>query len=309
MNEMRTRDSIQKQEIANLRAEMAELISFIREKSQNDRNVPNFPPPATSNLPFIPTYASESQPQQKIVPVKWPPAYDHKDSSEWTTTYGILCYIYQRDVVERKIYQPADFSMVLYCQAVTGPAKIMITGAFQSMMSNGQTSDALGLLKIMDNTFRDRNADQNASALLHACKQFKDEALASFLPRFQQLLSRSVISSAEDKQKVYELENALNQTTRNHLFGHVMPDTYVGFIENLSIVGSQIEGVGLVKTKSYTLGQIGILMMELAVLRVGNCWEVVGRATNQERHQLPYLLVKLVKMLLLKLETQMATLE
>ncbi|POS82880.1 hypothetical protein EPUL_003849, partial [Erysiphe pulchra] len=168
IEEMRTKDSIQKQETANLRAEMAELITLIRDKSQNERNDSNVPHIATSNFPFSTTYTSEVQSQQKIVPVKWPPAYNHQDPSEWTTTYGILCYIYQRDVVERKIYDPADFFMDLYCQAVTGPAKIMITGAFQSMMSNGQISDALGLLKIMDNTFRDRNADQNASALLHA---------------------------------------------------------------------------------------------------------------------------------------------
>ncbi|POS82923.1 hypothetical protein EPUL_004256 [Erysiphe pulchra] len=238
IDEMRTRDSIQKQEIDNLRAEMTELITFIRDKSQNERSDSNFHPTATSNLTFTKDQAPE-------------------DTSEWTTTYGILYYIHQRDVVERKIYQPADFFMDLFSQTVTGPAKIMITGAFQSMMSNGQISDALGLLKIMDNTFRDRNADQNASALLHACKQFRDGALASFLPRFQQLLSRSVISAAEDKHKMYELENALNQTTRNHLVGHIMPDTYIGFIEKLLVVGSQIDGVGLVKTSSYALGQTG----------------------------------------------------
>lgn len=39
------------------------------------------------------------------------------------------------------------------------------------MMSNGQISDALGLLKTMDDTFRDRNMDQNASALLHASEK------------------------------------------------------------------------------------------------------------------------------------------
>lgn len=254
IDEMRTRDGIQKQEIANLRAEMAELISFIKDKAQIDPSV------AHTTIPTIPTITAQANDiltQKKIVPIKWPPAYDHKNPSEWKTTYGILSYIYQRDVLERKIYQPADFFMDLYSQAVTGAAKIMITGAFQSMMDNGQMADALGLLKIMDNTFRDRNSEQNASALLHACKQFKDEALSSFLPRFQQLLSRSVITSAEDRHKLYELENALNQTTRNHLIGHVIPDTYLGFIEKLSVIGSQIEAVGLIKTRTYELGQTG----------------------------------------------------
>lgn len=74
--------------------------------------------------------------------------------------------------------------MDLYSQAVTGNAKAMIIGAFQSMLNNGKISDALGLLKVMDDIFRDRNVDQNASALLHACKQFRDEALSSLLPRY-----------------------------------------------------------------------------------------------------------------------------
>ncbi|KAI0990825.1 hypothetical protein K3495_g17362, partial [Podosphaera aphanis] len=110
----------------------------------------------------------------------------------------------------------------------------------------------------MDDTFRDRNANQNASALLYACKQFRDESLSSFLPRFEQLLSRSLKSSAEDEHKIYDLHNALNQTTRTHLIGHSLPTSFREFVEKLSVVGSQIDGVGLVKTRSYISGQQGI---------------------------------------------------
>lgn len=81
--------------------------------------------------------------------VKWLLTYNHKDPSWRTTTHGILCYIYQRDVVESKIKRSADFLMNLYYQVVPGPARIMIIGALQSMMKNGRILDALCLLKTM----------------------------------------------------------------------------------------------------------------------------------------------------------------
>ncbi|KAI1001050.1 hypothetical protein K3495_g7146 [Podosphaera aphanis] len=122
------------------------------------------------------------------------------------------------------------------------------------MLNLGKISDPLGLLKVMDDTFRDRNADQKPSALLHACRQFRDEALSSFLPRYQQLLSISVKATSGDIHKVTDLHHALNQTTRNHLIGHTLPRSFIEFIEKLSVIGLQIEGVGLVKTKLYALG-------------------------------------------------------
>lgn len=66
------------------------------------------------------------------------------------------------------------------------------------------------------------------------------------------------MSTAEDRHKIYELEGALNQTSKNHLIGRDLPSTFHGFIEKLSSIGSQIDAVGLVKTRSYELGQIGI---------------------------------------------------
>ncbi|KAI0997768.1 hypothetical protein K3495_g10421 [Podosphaera aphanis] len=113
------------------------------------------------------------------------------------------------------------------------------------MLNDEGMTKPLELLKVMDDTFRDRNAEQNASTLLLACKQFRDEALCSFLPRFQQLLSRSIKSTSEDNHKIVDLHNALNQTTRNHLIGHDLPSSFLGFIKKLTFVGSQIEGVKL----------------------------------------------------------------
>lgn len=78
------------------------------------------------------------------------------------------------------------------------------------MIINGQISDTLGFLKILDEYFRDRNADQDALVCLNACKKSSDESLASFWPRFRKILSRSIPASAVDRHKIYELDVALN---------------------------------------------------------------------------------------------------
>ncbi|KAI0997449.1 hypothetical protein K3495_g10736 [Podosphaera aphanis] len=270
LEEFIARDQENKREINTLRAEIREIMFFMKDKSKNEAEVPI----AQVNKPKLPTTSVSSfggiKPQ-KVVPIKWPQPYDHKDRSEWTTTRGILQYIYKCDVLERKFFEQSDFFMDLYSQAVTGTAKSMITGAFQSVLNDDRMTKPLELLSnlairiqgltvliVMDDTFRDRNAEQNASTLLHACKQFRDEALCSFLPQFQQFFPRSIKSTSEDNHKIVDLYNALSQTTRNHLIGYDLPSSFLGFIEKLTVVGSQIEGVGLVKTRAYTLGRTGI---------------------------------------------------
>ncbi|KAI0994533.1 hypothetical protein K3495_g13648, partial [Podosphaera aphanis] len=184
LEETRAQTRNQSQDILSLQTMMAEMMSLLKGKTQAQVTIPTEPPAAIPQ--HTTTMTSTNQPSQasKVKPLKWPPVYDHSNSNEWITTHGILLYIYQRDVVDRKIMEPSDFFMELFSQAVTGAAKAMITGPFQTMMNSGRISDALGLLKVMDDTFRDRNANQNASALLYACKQFRDESLSSFLPRF-----------------------------------------------------------------------------------------------------------------------------
>lgn len=254
LEEMRIRENTRIAEVDSIRSDMKELLSLMRSKVVEDKS-PSLT--QTINPTFTHEYP-ESSSVQKLKPIKWPEPYTHEDQSQWTTTHGILKYIYKRDVQERKFLHPGDFFMTLFSHAVSGTAKLMITGQFQEMMAKGQTDDALGLLTAMDDTFRDRNEEQTAAALFHSCRQFRDESLSSFLPRFQQLLARSPSSSGDEKNKTYQLWNSLNQVTRNHLIGRPLPSTFREFIEFLSATGSQIEEVGLVKTKRYLIGKVGI---------------------------------------------------
>lgn len=61
IEEMGTKDSIQNQEISNLRAEMVELITFMRDKPLNERSDSSVPQIAMLNFSFTTTYASEVQ--------------------------------------------------------------------------------------------------------------------------------------------------------------------------------------------------------------------------------------------------------
>lgn len=71
--------------------------------------------------------------------------------------------------------------MQLYSLTISGTTKETFTGLFEEMMANGRVTEALELLERMDNMFLDQNAEQTEAILLHACKQFKDKNLASFL--------------------------------------------------------------------------------------------------------------------------------
>ncbi|KAI0992181.1 hypothetical protein K3495_g16005, partial [Podosphaera aphanis] len=200
-------------------------------------------PLQTTQLPMQNPSPTNAESARKRKPLKWPEAYTHEDASKWPATHGVLSYIYERDVKQDGFLEPSDFFMRLFSHAVTGIAKDMITGQVEVMMKNQKTWDALGLLKSMDEVYRDRNADRTASTLLHACRQFRDERLSSFLPRFQKLLARSPSSTVEDVHKLHLIENAINQSTQNYLVGRSQPAMFNGFIEFLYTLGGQIEKV------------------------------------------------------------------
>lgn len=246
IQDMEKRETENRIEMDRLRREMGQIIGVMHGPKQENQ----LPISSTNDRYMAAT--SNPAPLQNIdtgttinaKPLKWPEPYDHKDQTQWAATYSLLRYIHRRDVVERRLLSPADFFTTLYSQAVTGNARVMVTGQFQDRMANGQIDDALGFLQAMDDTFRDRNAEQTAASLFYACKQFKDESLASFLPRFQLLLARSPSSSGEDQNKIYQLRNALNKTTLDYLVGRLKPNSYLEFIEYLSTVGAEIEEVG-----------------------------------------------------------------
>lgn len=253
------------QDMEQMRANMAQLMTIVSSVAAKQQNIVD---PENLEIPInpVPQPIANIKPMQfhqsRVVEgqakeLKWPNPYDHSDPSTWNTTYGLLKHIYRRDVEERKFLQPSDYSMQLFSHAVTGTARDMVTGYFENMMMEEKTYDALGLLKEMDNLYRDQNAEQTAALLLYSCKQFKDECLTSFLPRFQQMLTRSPSSASDDKSKSICLRNALNQMTKKYLIGRIQPETYNDLVKFLSIIGSQMTEIGSIRTKKYVTGQIG----------------------------------------------------
>ncbi|RKF53801.1 hypothetical protein GcC1_217042 [Golovinomyces cichoracearum] len=102
LEEMRVRDELQKQVINTLRLDVKDLTSLIKAQSEDEMKMLQI-----SNTFPTTKIDSDTQPPRKLKQRKWPPPYDHKDPTEWPTTYGILSHIYHRDVVERNLIQPS----------------------------------------------------------------------------------------------------------------------------------------------------------------------------------------------------------
>ncbi|KAI1004404.1 hypothetical protein K3495_g3806 [Podosphaera aphanis] len=255
LEDQETRENNYRVEMEKMRADLQSVLSLMKTQIDNQNNEQV----QSTNIPVDTNSQNKNQPSNlPIKPVEWPEVYTNENRSDWPTTDGILCYIYQRDVEQRRIMEPSNFFMRFFSRAVSGTAKAMVTGQFQSMMATGKSSDALGFLQVMDDTFRDRNAEQNAADLFYACKQFRGESLSSFLPWFQRLLSCSPSAAGDEINNKYQLQNSLNKNTSNYLVGHKLPAVFRELVKFLSRIGSQIEGVGLVKTRNYLIGQIGL---------------------------------------------------
>lgn len=252
VKEMRLRGMVHRRDLGILKSQMNKMIKTMQDQSGNEKKTPL--QPSRANV------GGKSERRECSIeeePLKWPEAYNHKDRTKWAITHGILQYIYRRDVDKQNILQLSDFLIQLFSHAVTGTAIDMITGQFQSMLANGMEWDALGLLHAMDNTYRNRNEEQLAAALLHACQQFRDENLLSYLPRFQQLLSQNPSSKGNEKCKIYQLQNSLSKMARNYMIGSLRPRTLQELIDYLSILGTEINKVGMEITRESLPGQTG----------------------------------------------------
>ncbi|KAI6244628.1 hypothetical protein HI914_07362 [Erysiphe necator] len=107
--------------IERMRSEMLELRLAVKQNDSNGKETTSVQQAESQNL--------------KLKPIAWPVAYDHKDRTIWNTIHGLLQYIFQREVIQRKFLEPSDFFMNLFSHAVTGVAKGMITGKFQEILS------------------------------------------------------------------------------------------------------------------------------------------------------------------------------
>ena len=144
--------------------------------------------------------------------------------------------------------------MHLLSHLVAGTAKKMITGRFEKMLVNNKTSEALLLLEETYHTLQYRNAEQTAADLQHACKQFRDEILSSFLPWPQQMLARSPNSAKYVVSRSIFPRNDMSQTANTHMIGQTELEQSPAHIKYLSVMGSQMEHISHIKSKIYRIG-------------------------------------------------------
>ncbi|RKF84374.1 hypothetical protein GcM1_098001 [Golovinomyces cichoracearum] len=95
-------------QMEHMQAEVRELKELMRQTTQTPGNFQPSKDLPKQNLVKIMTVEVDRQ-SLKLKPIKWPEAYDHKDQTQWSTTCGVLHYIYERDVVQRNFLEPLDF--------------------------------------------------------------------------------------------------------------------------------------------------------------------------------------------------------
>lgn len=113
VSRMEERDRQREAQIATLQNCMTSMMSIMQEQSAAKEQAPapttfNQTFPKASNLQ-APLGDNIVESKSRMEPFKWPEPYNHTDPSKWNSTYGLLKYIHQRDVVEHRFLEPSDF--------------------------------------------------------------------------------------------------------------------------------------------------------------------------------------------------------
>ncbi|RKF82728.1 hypothetical protein GcC1_011018 [Golovinomyces cichoracearum] len=116
--EMQSREIIREEahqkEMENMRVNMRDLMLAIKGKFADtvDQKIPTAS--ANNGSLISPPQEKENISENlKLKPIKWPETYNHEDQSQWKTTHGVLNYIFQREVIERKFLTSGDYFMTL----------------------------------------------------------------------------------------------------------------------------------------------------------------------------------------------------
>ncbi|KAK2728507.1 pol-like protein [Colletotrichum kahawae] len=76
-------------------------------------------------------------------------------------------------------------------------------------------------LSYLDRTYKDSNVYDQAASTLRTLRQREDQALASFLPRFERILAEAGGADWPSRAKITLLEGALSVKLRKALIGHI----------------------------------------------------------------------------------------
>jgi zinc knuckle protein len=124
----------------------------------------------------------------------------------------------------------------------TAPRQVVAT--FYAAGGPGGERKPAAFMQYLDRTYKDHNVKAKATASLRALHQPDEQAFASFLPKFERIMSEAGGEVWPDETKIAFLEGALNNRLKNSLVTISLPSEYFGWIERVQEVAWKVEKAG-----------------------------------------------------------------
>jgi hypothetical protein len=134
----------------------------------------------------------------------------------------------------------------------TTPAQTVAT--FVAAGGPGGRYEAAAFMDYLDRTYKDQAAQSKAAAELGRLRQKDGATLASFLPKFERVLSEAGGGEWHDSAKITFLKNALNPQLRRSLATTKLPTDYGNWLADVQEIAAQIESLEK-PTKQYLPGR------------------------------------------------------
>ena len=123
----------------------------------------------------------------------------------------------------------------------TAPAQTVAT--FVAAGGPGGRYEPTAFMDYLDRTYKDHAAQSRAAAELGRLRQRDTATLASFLPKFERVLSEAGGSEWADNAKITFLKNALNPQLRRSLATAKLPTDYGAWLADIQEIAAQIESL------------------------------------------------------------------
>ena len=123
-----------------------------------------------------------------------------------------------------------------------GSAANMVRAYVTQKLATGN-GDGLGFLEYLDNIYGDPQRAERALAMLYTIKQKDGETFATFLPRFESVLSEAGGATFLDSIKISALRNAINVELATALIGTRIPSIYAEVTTHFHDTANQVAEV------------------------------------------------------------------
>ncbi|KAE9572331.1 hypothetical protein CGMCC3_g11721 [Colletotrichum fructicola] len=126
-----------------------------------------------------------------------------------------------------------------------------VVATFYAAGGPGGEREPSEFMRYLDRTYKDPSATSRAAAMLRTIRQRDDQSLASFLPRYERILSEAGGASWADQAKITLLEGALSTRLQQALVTVDLPvDNYHGWLMRVQDVAARLERLPAITRRS-----------------------------------------------------------